>query len=699
MSEDTFSSAIHYWKGIQLSNLQKELDQQGLAIVEKQKDGLVSRKKLAEQTREFKKIPDEEKLQKFKPLLKGYQAEIDNITKRTKYAENAFLTVYKLLADAPDPAPLFEIAVDQSAKMVDSTSLQNENSYLKEQLQKANENIKRLETTEKTNLELVQKVSALEESLAERKSKDTSEMEQEMKDQYSDKIKQLKERDISEYDLQKQLNQALDQLTDLRQSHDDTQAELIGHGQKYDEEVVGKLAELDIVTMDLERANGRIIQLEKKNEDLKEEMAKLHESQENTDGNESAQHDAEVTKLIKDVETYKDMFQKTETRLSKKIKELTAENKALSEERENLKKKMKHFEDYDEIKRELQIMKYVEFSTGEDEDDFIADDVLKKDGTIENSLEVRLMEKNKKLESDYTQIKVSFADLQKAFDKNASSIQSLEQKLQEKSALVQRLEEDLLRMGHSHQPGSDPSLLDALSSSSRSASGTPMPRTPDGALTPLLDGGSSASSKKDDKSILPIVISQRDRFRQRNNELEERVRSLETSLQDARAEVQKLKTDNLNLYERLKFVHVWKEGQQQDKGMTNRSVAVTMDEPSTSMRSFRRSSIHKQQPDDPSDKYGKLYEESMNPFTQFHKKEENRRYNALNPAEKLTLNLTRLLFSHKWSRYFFIIYSLLLHLLVVVTLYQLSLWECRHDHEAINFPTNNDDATKILNDM
>jgi hypothetical protein len=28
---------------------------------------------------------------------------------------------------------------------------------------------------------------------------------------------------------------------------------------------VGKLAELDIVTMDLERANGAIIQLEKKN--------------------------------------------------------------------------------------------------------------------------------------------------------------------------------------------------------------------------------------------------------------------------------------------------------------------------------------------------------------------------------------------------------------------------------------------------
>lgn len=37
----------------------------------------------------------------------------------------------------------------------------------------------------------------------------------------------------SEHGLQQQLNQALDQLTQLKQSHDDTQAQLIGHSQKY----------------------------------------------------------------------------------------------------------------------------------------------------------------------------------------------------------------------------------------------------------------------------------------------------------------------------------------------------------------------------------------------------------------------------------------------------------------------------------
>jgi homeobox protein cut-like len=86
------------------------------------------------------------------------------------------------------------------------------------------------------------------------------------------------------------------------------------------------------------------------------------------------------------------------------------------------------------------------------------------------------------------------------------------------------------------------------------------------------------------------------------------------------------------------------------------------------------------------DKYGKLYEENMNPFAQFHRREEKRRYNALNPADKLTLKMTRLMFSHRWSRYFLMVYALLLHLLVVTTLYQLSLWECRHDHEEFNLP-------------
>ena len=62
-------------------------------------------------TAEFKKIPEESKLEGIKPLLKAYQTEIDQLTRRSKVSESAFLNAYKLLAEAPDPYPLLDAAV------------------------------------------------------------------------------------------------------------------------------------------------------------------------------------------------------------------------------------------------------------------------------------------------------------------------------------------------------------------------------------------------------------------------------------------------------------------------------------------------------------------------------------------------------------------------------------------------------------
>ncbi|KAI7852062.1 CASP C terminal-domain-containing protein [Circinella umbellata] len=647
-------------------------------------------------------MSDEDKLQQFKSLLKGYQSEIDNVTRRTKYSESSFLALYKVLADAPDPAPLFEAAIDQSVNNVELEAIKKENTELRSDLEKAQRQANHVQSLEKANQELQQKLNKLESSADEKRIEELAQREEQMKQQYNEKIRSYKER---EHDLQRQLNQALDQLTQLRHTHDDTQAQLLNHNQKYDEEVVGKLAELDIVMMDLERANAKIVELERKNDNLREEVkATRSESKEKTDTAETQQQDAAISKLIKDIDTYKELLQSTEARLSKRIKELSNEVKSLTEEKEKLVKKLQGFDDYDEIKRELEIMKYVEFSTGDDEDRFDAQNVLRKDEELRESLEVSLMEKNKRLENEFTQMKVSYANIEKELATKESTYSELKAKNTGLASLVQRLEEDLLRLGQ--KPSSSDSLVAELTRTPSSTNITSAqqqqqlsqqpqtpgsgPRTPDYGSPRVSYDANSVPTKdgnNNDKSILPIVIGQRDRFRQRNTELEGQTRSLELKLQDVQGEIETLKADNLKLYERLRFVHVWKE--EQSKGVTNRSTAVNMGAGGSDYRDVRRGSLKAK--DDPTDKYGQLYEESMNPFVQFHRKEETRRYNALNPAEKLTFNLTRMLFSHKWSRYFLVIYSLLLHLLVVVTLYQLSLWECRHDHEAINLPTLNND--------
>ncbi|KAG1729737.1 hypothetical protein EDD22DRAFT_1015197 [Suillus occidentalis] len=118
-------------------------------IIDNQKESILGRKQLADCTKEFKKIPDDEKLNSFKGLLKGphtlfltvlvsfsnssaaYQTEIDSLTKQSKVSENVFLNVYKVLAEAPDPYPLLEAAVDQAIKAIEAHALEAEAAQLR----------------------------------------------------------------------------------------------------------------------------------------------------------------------------------------------------------------------------------------------------------------------------------------------------------------------------------------------------------------------------------------------------------------------------------------------------------------------------------------------------------------------------------------------------------------------------------------
>ena len=92
---------------------------------------------------------------------------------------------------------------------------------------------------------------------------------------------QLRRR-FSEQDLQRQLALTKNQLRDLRVSHESNQAKLLDHTQRQgtyacnldiffhfnslvDQEVVSKLAELDMMVADLEHANSRVATVERRN--------------------------------------------------------------------------------------------------------------------------------------------------------------------------------------------------------------------------------------------------------------------------------------------------------------------------------------------------------------------------------------------------------------------------------------------------
>jgi len=119
-------------------------------------------------------------------------------------------------------------------------------------------------------------------------------------------------------------------------------------------------------------------------------------------------------------------------------------------------------------------------------------------------------------------------------------------------------------------------------------------------------------------------------------------------LQATNTQLESLRTDNIKLYEKIKYLQSY----------GNRAT-------STIDLEARKDDVIEQ-------KYSELYEESVNPFAVFNRKEKYRRYKELNPAEKVVLSSGRLLLSSRGSRLFIFFYSVMLHILVFATLYKIA---------------------------
>ncbi|OAX40365.1 hypothetical protein K503DRAFT_768625 [Rhizopogon vinicolor AM-OR11-026] len=655
-TEHNFSGALATWKEIKLQELQKSLDAQGIEIVDNQKESVLGRKQLADRTKEFKKIPDDEKLNSFKGLLKSYQTEIDNLTKRSKVSENAFLNVYKVLAEAPDPYPLLEAAVDQAAKATEAQALEDEVARLRAE-----------------NAELRQSSSALDaskrrvEQLETRMDELVAQKESEINAAYDERMRNYEER---EQDLQRQVTLYRDQVRDLRLSNESNQAKLFDHSQRQDQEIVSRLAEADMISVDLERANSRVATVEQRNEVLRAEIEALRT------GSESSERVRSLTTRLSELETEctrlegaLDAARVTAVRAEERTAEKAREADSARAEVVALKAKLKTYADYDEVKRELEILKYVEFAGLDPDDDWSSPDEDEDGVHLPNpnadkanaqqgkSLEVLLATKNKRILEELTRFRILHTSLEASLRSMQDELADTRAELVKQQALCEKLETDLMALNTNNGSGSREEGGESgesgiaglgleLGLRSKDAAGPSTTRS-----TPIPFTSSA------DTSILPIVTSQRDRFRQRNAELEEELRKHYHTISELRTEVKSLQSDNLKLYEKVRYMQSYRE---------QGSVSQLDPLPQSSPSQYGGSGNGR----DELGKWRARYEETMNPFEAFRGREATRAYEALNPVERGVLVLTRAITGSRRARTAFMFYAAALHLLVIVTTYE-----------------------------
>ncbi|WRT70279.1 uncharacterized protein IL334_007277 [Kwoniella shivajii] len=663
MAEENFSAALTTWKEINLSELQKSLDSTALELVENQKENLVGRKKLAEQTREFKKLPDDsEKFNAIKVLLKAYQGEIDSLTRRAKMSETSFLNVYKLLADAPDPYPLLDAAVDQTVKIAEARVLESELSRLREENSELKKNVEEMKDVEERRKKAESKVDQIEEKMEDLIQERVTQKENELNAEYDERMHNYEER---EKDLQRQVETARNQLRDMHSSNENTQAKLLDASQRQEQDVAARLAELDMVAADLTRANERVATIERRNELLRSEIESVRSGSQQAEKVKALESqieelEAEASRLLRALDQIKEQKSESERAARKKEDELSKEVASQATEIQNLKNKVKQYGDYDEIKRELEIMKYVEFSGADfEEDDEFSSPALElpdPNATVANkslnrSLENLLVSKNRRLLEDLTKLRVSWEELNTEHSKTNEIIENLQQDLNRQRGLVEKLENDLMSVNKEDK--SEGKGLQGLDIGGK------------------VDGRASPALTSSDNSILPIVTSQRDRFRQRNAELEEELRKQFEIISDLRAEIKSLQADNLKLYEKVRYMGSYRDtGAGSGSGGTS-GYTVGGPGPSTSRNGLNGvlsggGSVRR---DDEIGKYKDKYDESLNPFEAFKGREAQRAIQALNPLERGVFSLTRAIIGNKRARSLFILYAGSLHILILFVLW------------------------------
>ena len=138
--------------------------------IQSSKEGSIkSRKLLAEQTKQFRKLTNEEKLKKFPSLLKTYQEEVDKLTKRAKFSDGAFLSLYKSMYEAPDPAAAINAALDEAnTSKPQIAALELANAKLKAELSENDKEFSTLKNQDVTIRKLEDELEELKSSMEER---------------------------------------------------------------------------------------------------------------------------------------------------------------------------------------------------------------------------------------------------------------------------------------------------------------------------------------------------------------------------------------------------------------------------------------------------------------------------------------------------------------------------------------------------
>lgn len=665
---------IDTWTQFDIKKIQHDLDDKVIEIAQQLEEGDKSRKTLIERTKEFRRNLNEEHRKIVAPILKQFQQEVDGSNKRSKFMEQVLLNLYKQLIDLPDPSPALENAELKHKKAEKMQDLEIECKQLKNTLEEYHEEFAHVKNQEVTIKSLKEKIKEIESSNEQQIFQRLKEKEKEIQRSYSDKEDQLH---IDKLELAKKLGETENRNLEYKSQIEKFQNELYDTKQKQDEILNAKTCEMDILLQDLDKMTERAVNAERLSEQYQQSLENSAHEMTIEKSNKLNQHQIEDIKLNslrtssleielvakeKEISQLVDDVQKLHLK-SNKLREnyesqLSQLEDKLSEREnlvDNLQKELVSKKDYEEIKRELNVLKTIEFNVPIEENK----NGLSHDGAERNQLqqplEILLLEKNRNLQNENTLNKNKLIETKQQLEtvtKENANNSKINSELQN---LVAQLEKDLLKVARKQQGSSNQTSnhqstvlnLNDFNEDSDKNGGYPATSI---VLNNEDENTEVDNEEKNSASLFNIVSNQRERFKVKCQELEADNLASNQQIILLKNELDQLRSDNVKLYEKIRFL------QSASGKKTNK---------------YKQSDIEYDADNDEAvlNKYTSAYESRLDPFSKFSYREKQRRYTNLKLHDKFTLNFSRFILSNSTSRMIFCGYFIILHLLVFFNLY------------------------------
>ena len=637
MDTSVYSHALDIWAKADLTNLQRELDADVIEIKDKETLSLNSRKSLATETKKFKKLEPEEKLNNVNKIIKQYQREIDNLTQRSKFSEKVLFDVYEKLSEAPDPQPLLQSSLEKLGKIDDSKELKEKISYLEDKLAKYAD----YETLKSRLLDL-------EQSSAKTLAKRLTAKTQEINSTWEEKGRNWKER---EADLLKQLTNVQEQNKAL-EAKISKNIDIEGNGnedgdqENNQKEVSTRIAEYNLVTQELETTQARIYQLEKRNEELSGALAKAtNEAEKETELHAKElklnQLESENALLSASYEQERKSTSHAINELKEQLNSIVAESESYKSELETVRRKLNNYSDYNKIKEELSALKKIEFGVNEDD----SDNDIRSEDKNDNTFESSLLSANKKLQATLAEYRSKSTAQEEERNELKKSVDQLKQQIAILKEANEKLETDLEKVENvSPHFNETASMMSGVTTQMNNRTSHKM--SPTSSIIGIPEDGELSGNQS---TLLPIVTKQRDRFRSRNMDLEKQLRQGNSEKGKLKLEISKLKGDNTKLYERIRYLQSY----------NNNNAPVNQSTGGIDVES----------------QYSRVYDESLHPMANFRQNELNHYKNKkLSALEKLFSSFAKVILQNKMTRMVFLFYCIGLHGLVfMMSMYVINI--------------------------